>query len=380
MGKESLKDFIVKNVKELIVDLIPIESILHIRPKGYMYIFGIISISMMTALFLYNLIDVYIGDVTSAFISVSQNSGDCSAVVRPVTGSFIADTDGNWEGFGDFTYSGGKFNLILTGAEMSLQQYQDVMVVARDQLASLGNFSVNLDLASNLALIMSWAMICDPNIYPVCATMQEQYFVFTGSSQYIFLSSNVHPSFSNMAGDCLTKSTAEYDLPSAMQIATFATDQFVASDLCANIINLAHVRPISSNKLQQISIDVRTFGDAVGISNGFLALAGIEIVPGAPDENLEIYFQGHTYIGNYYIDSYYVGMEAIYCILNSGSQDLANENPPIASMTEDGLGVVQLCFIPMGNLLTLPLLNHYGASAGDKDGVNGLATAEPCDW
>ena len=45
MGKESLKEFMLKNIKELIVDLIPVESIQHIRPKGYMYILGAVSIA-----------------------------------------------------------------------------------------------------------------------------------------------------------------------------------------------------------------------------------------------------------------------------------------------------------------------------------------------
>jgi hypothetical protein len=108
----------------------------------------------------------------------------------------------------------------------------------------------------------------------------------------------------------------------------------------------------------------------------FLALAGIETVPGAPDENLEIHHNGHTYIGNYYIDSYYVGMEAIYCLLNTKMGDLANENPPIASLTPDRRGVVQICFIPIGKLMTVPLLNHYGTSGNDGS----FNTPSPCDW
>lgn len=366
----------LKNIKELIVDLIPVESIQHIRPKGYMYILGAVSIALMTLMFGYYLVDVFIDSLTSSFISLSSISGDCEPVLKPVTGSFVADTNGDWEGFGDFSYSGANFNLILTGAEMSFEQYQDVIVVARDQLASLGALAVNLDLSANLALIMSWAMICDPAVYPVCATMEEQYFVFTGSSQYIFLSTTIHPSISSVTGDCLTKSSARYDLPSARQISSFDATVFNISPVCRAAVELSHFRPVPNNNIQKLSVDARTFGDAVGISSGFLALAGIETVPGAPDEDLRITHRGHTYVGNYYIDSYYVGMDAIYCVLNENTADLANANPPIASLTRDRQGVVQLCFIAIGNMMTVPLLNHYGAS-GTNDTLH---RPLPCDW
>jgi hypothetical protein len=268
MGKEDLWDFMVRNLKETIIDLIPVQSILSIRPKGFMYIFGAVSITSMTLLFGYNFITVYLDSLSDSFISLSGTSGDCEAVLKPVTGSFIADVNGDWEGFGGFTYSGANYNLILTGAEMSFEHYQDVIVVFRDQLAGLGELAVNMDLSANLALIMSWAMICDPDIYPVCSRMDEQYFVFTGSSQYIFLSSDVHPSFSYIGGDCFTKSTARYDLPSAQQISSFDAGVFSTTEECRKSVDLSHIRPIPANNIQKIAVDMRTFGDAVGISMG----------------------------------------------------------------------------------------------------------------
>lgn len=131
-----------------------------------------------------------------------------------------------------------------------------------------------------------------------------------------------------------------------------------------------------------LALDVRTFGDAVGINVHYLPLDGIEIVGNTPSSSFA--YQGINYTTNYYLDPVYPGMDPIYCIHNdseipigTGGQSLRTESVCSSRALCVAAPLTQLCFIEFGNSSALPLFMPYGESGSDYDAVQ---TPRPCWW
>jgi len=365
-------------LKETLADNVPVESAKEIRPKFYLYLIGAGSFITMGVVFLYYFIILYQRNSTSSFVSISENSGSCKAVTKSVVGTFVADESGHWDGNSAYRFSEGVYELIATEAKWTNDEYRQIVDVFVDQLHVAGTLAASSDLAANVALIMSWQMLC-PAELEICEKFTDQYFVFTGSSQYIFDLSHIHSSFSNRAADCLVTSSTSYDLPSATNTVAVNYEEFIGSSACNSTLDPLAVGydPSFQQADFKMVLDVRTFGDSVGINNGALPVLDIEVVAfAAPDKYF--YYQNNTYVGNFYIDSYYNGMKPLFCIYNEDHADLAAAVPPIVQLTPDGTGVVQMCFIVIGDdIVSLPLFFHYGAS-GSGESVH--EPTKSCFW
>lgn len=352
--------------KDMLAENVPVESAKELRPKFYLYAIGAGSFITMFAVFVYYFIVIYVRYSTSSFVSLSPNSGTCKAITKSIVGSFVADSNGVWSGAPDFRFSEGLYELIATELTWTDQEYQELIDVFVDQLHIIGQVAEHSDLAANIALVMSWQMLCPAEI-EVCQVYKDQYFVFTGSSQYIFDLSHIHASFSYSQGDCLVSSYTNYNLASAHNMVSMSYNEFISSPICNATINptVLGYDPAFQQTYFQIGMDVRTFGDSVGINRGALPVLDIEVVTNSAAAT-RIVHNNNTYVGDYYIDPYYNGMKPLFCLYNEDNIDLALGVPPIAQRTADGTGVVQICFIILGDdVVSLPLFHHYGASGVD---------------
>lgn len=181
--KETMTEFICNATKDMIAENIPVEAIRDVRPKSYMYAFGLLSLLAMIICFLYYMYTVYQRSINQKFISLSSSSGDCVVVTKSVTGTFLGDSYGNWIGEDGFSYSQAKYELILTRAEWSKEDYAGIMLVALDQIRDLANAGQTMDFAANLAALTSWQLTCNATKYAVCEKFAGQSFVFTASAQ-----------------------------------------------------------------------------------------------------------------------------------------------------------------------------------------------------
>ena len=369
---ETLSGFIYRTVDDVFINNIPMEAIKDL-PKAYMYLLGAIAELGTLALFTYFVYQGYQSGINAKYISLDITSGVCTSVIKSVSGAYIADASGNWAGSSDFLYSRGIYDLNLVDASITETQYNEIMALAFQQTNGLGNLSKTLDLAMNLLIYVSWQLYCDPNTYSYCAAYAGQTFAFTADASYVFAQSHVATTLSNINGDCTSYSTSSYDLANSINEGSYVYASFITNPTCnttASPIMLGYDSYLDGDSFY-MDMDVRSVMDSVAINFLMLALTGIEVIQDTSEYTF--YHNGYTYYGQFYIDTWYGGMHPLFCIENS----LAQGNFDTFSSHSAGVypgGVLQLCFIDVGNQTGLPIYMHYGAGGFNYN------SPIPCSW
>jgi hypothetical protein len=330
-----------------------------------MYAFGILIQLISGLAFAYFLYNLYIVGITSEFISISAGSGyTCSTVPKFVSGLYIADSNGTWQGRPFYDYSQGLYVLTLTEAAVHPDEYSMLMSYIEKAVIQLSEASVNFPLTLNLLVYMSWQFACDSGS-PLCSKWIGQSFAFSANSQYMLSLSYVDLTISNEAADCDSYSVSSYDLANAVNDGSYDYADFVMNPTCNSTVipeSLGYSSYLSGTSFT-VTVDVRSLIDSTSINFGILQLSSLSLVSYSP--TLRFAYNGATYLGAYYVDSWYVGMRPIYCVsAEDGTIDGRN-------------GVVsQLCFMLVGDLIGFPIFNHYGAGID----VDGITRPIPCTW
>lgn len=133
---QSFFEYAKQKINEQFIAFLPSEAILQL-PTFWVYGFGFFVEFGMLAMFTYFAYKTYVQGITQKYITL-EIEGNCNSIERSISGEYIADTSGNWEGVGDFTYSLALYDLILADAKFTTEQYQDTMRIAYAGLEALG--------------------------------------------------------------------------------------------------------------------------------------------------------------------------------------------------------------------------------------------------
>ena len=198
----------------------------------------------------------------------------------------------------------------------------------------------------------------------------------------------MHSTLSNAYADCgMGSTTTSYDLPSATHSIRIPYTSFIADGDCNSTVSPEHIGYIqyTSSSTIDITLDVRTFGDSVGINSGYFPVTDLPIITTLLDGGggESFIYRGHTYIGNYYFDTFYSGMRPLYCIINNDTYTSSTTyyKSTVPDLTDDGEGINQLCYVTLGdsgNMFALPIFLHYGAGAGSLSPSHNAP--KPCFW
>lgn len=363
--EQSLMEYVYEQLHDQFIENIPIAAILEL-PPFFLYLFGAIAELLMLLTFISFFKSVYTQGMTQKFISITNDTGICEPVERSITGDFWGDTNGNWAGSADFSASLALYELILTDAKFSPTTYQTVMLMSYAALLRLGEAGKKQDLAANIAVLISWQMICrdvedqfTASQNAVCNEFadSQQLFVFTAYSDNVFDIDSSIAALSDIQDTCNSSSFTSFDIGSRQTVATFVYSDYTANPNCARIAgpsNFGYNYDVDDNEFR-ISFDVRTFGDSVGINLGYLSSYDLEVVGHSPSVTFE--FQGVSYLAQSFIDTAYVGMDPLYCITNQTE---------ILDMSK---GLMELCFMQLSTVFGIPLFNHYGNAGGNPTGM-----------
>jgi hypothetical protein len=101
-----------------------------------------------TALF-YFTYTITVSGVATEYLSLVANTSEqiCYAVPLTVTGTFEGDIYGNWQTSPNFQQNVSAFQIIMTGSEMSNEQYTAVMTNFTNNLRDLSSRAANRDLS-----------------------------------------------------------------------------------------------------------------------------------------------------------------------------------------------------------------------------------------
>jgi hypothetical protein len=120
--------------------------------------------------------------------SASYSNGDftspyreCFEVPNALTGTWILDTNGNWNGKTDFEPGLGFLSVELNEFQKSIPEYQDFMLEIKDAIAEVAANSSMRDVSMNIAYFTNWA-------YPIedSSAGTTHLVRFTGQPSYVF--------------------------------------------------------------------------------------------------------------------------------------------------------------------------------------------------
>jgi hypothetical protein len=363
-SRESLLDYLKRMLYDVFIDNIPADAIKEL-PTTWMYICGVLIELGALTLFIFFLLQGYQQGIHQQFISLSKNSGVCEDVIKPLTGSFVADLNGSWSGSSAYVSSKGVYQMQVSNIKFTDKSYRDFMYMAEQQIDRLAEFSITNDFSLNLMIFTSWQLVCDPTLYSGCDEWGSNRFTLIGSAVNVFATSHVFFSSSNVFADCTTSPTTTYDLGSASQVATYSYTDFSTNPSCNTIVDpeLLDYNSVLNGDSLGIEFDVRTLVDAVAVNFGILYIT--KLVEVYNTERITIVFKGVEYTGTYYIDDFYPSMDPMFCVITTNN---GNDLPAGYSK--------ELCLITIDNIMGMPLFMQWGAGGyyGNPEGPL------PCDW
>ena len=102
----------------------------------------------------------------------------------------------------------------------------------------------------------------------------------------------------------------------ALSTSEYEYDKFMKQPNCYSFINpqLFGYSPTVDADIFSISMDVRTYGDSIGINSNYLNVLNLNPVGNTPVYAFE--YLNISYSVGYYIDNAYPGMSPLFCLTN----------------------------------------------------------------
>jgi hypothetical protein len=226
------------------LETIPSESIKELEPK-YLYSFGAIAHLFSLTCFIYFIWKGYDNAMSVQFISLNKNDGRCNVVLKPVTGTFLGDLQGQWFGTPQFDPSLAKYNLELQNFEQSVSEYSAMMEEVNQELQLLGDKAAKRDLADNLLLWLTWQTV-------LVNSKTVNLFSMTGNPLVAFHRDLNLGLFASIAGECLVPASASFEevtspfLRHSSFVSSFCLS-FCLSLILSLYVSVCCSRPLSTN-------------------------------------------------------------------------------------------------------------------------------------
>jgi hypothetical protein len=201
--EETFREYALRLMKTKFVETIPSNSIKELQPK-YLYSFGAIAHLFSLACFIYFIWTGYTNAMSVQFISLNKEDGRCEAVLKPVTGTFLGDIQGQWFGNPGFDISLSKYSLELQNFEQSIHEYRDMMDRVNVELTLLGQKATRRDLADNILLWITWQTVLENS-----KTVNT--FYMKGNPLVVFNRDLNLGLFASIAGECLVPASASFE-------------------------------------------------------------------------------------------------------------------------------------------------------------------------
>lgn len=181
--KQTILEMVLAALRKAFVSNIPVDALKSLRPKRLMYFTGFIAQVMATLLFLYFVKTVYDSNINQSFMALDPSVGNCNEVVKSVTATVSADSDGVWDSIPTFSYPKQMYEMEFNDIMITTDEYQKIMLLWRSEVTALGTrIGVQLDLSQNLILLATWQIYCSESISEACKHFEGQLFHFSASA------------------------------------------------------------------------------------------------------------------------------------------------------------------------------------------------------
>lgn len=336
----------VNFLNELYIKALPSDDI-RALPTVYMYVTGSLVLAVSCLAFLYFFYQGFIASTTQKFLSLSSDAGICNVVVKPLSGVYLADDLGHWEGHVNFTYVNAKYQFNINQLLLTQEDWEaDVGGGIKGALDLVGGLTKQNNLATNLLFWMAWSLQLR-----VLDTIQV--FHLTGHPEVIFKRAYHTGSVGSFAGDCKLKTVSEYSQASDYFTLSFseASQGLDTNSLCSSIVSPTTLAYDERFQLYaSVRFDSRSLAVAAAVNQGIARLDALEKID---DISWAVSIGDAEYRFDEYFDPRYPEMEPVMCVNTTA---------------------VTTCLLFVNDLmLAYPLFNHYGAN----DNTTSHADTEP---
>eukprot|EP01031_Cornospumella_fuschlensis_P042177 gene42177-51502_t len=352
--EHTMYEYIVGHLDKFFVEHIPVASLKELPPV-YMYYGGFVAYLSAFALFAYFVGTSYLAAMEQSYIATDKNSGQCESVSIAVTGSYLADKQGNWIGSPDFLYSGAKYDLSFNNFQVtSFSQYVEMMETFEAALLSMGAKANVQNLPYNLLVWISFIKFYSVE-YPTATnftsigTGQLQYIQMTGNAKDTFDLANQIVTIGSPRGVCPMHAATEFDKANALIKTTLNFFEYTNDTLCGDALppsQYGYSTAIDDGEFE-LSLNVETLSLAMAVNLGILALSDLSL---ASNELIPLYFHDTNYLLGEYFDNRNLEMIPMSCIYN------------VSAIPPGQPNIQYLCFYLYSRTVALPVFNHVGTS------------------
>lgn len=319
--------------------------------------FGFAAHVVAITIFIYFLYASYTDAINQAFISLTNDSGDCSTVPIAIYNTYLADTDGNWVGTPEYLESDAVYKIGFNNFQVgSTTEYIAMMERFYQELILYGDIAIRNNLGVNMVIwstYLQYYSLTSPNSvnFTSIGYGQLQSITLTAVPSVIFELDHLLANVGSVQGFCAVENDAVYDQANSLLSMTYTNvSLFSATPSCNNALypySFGYLPNIDHNEFS-VKLDVRSLMVALSVNYALLPLGTIQPVS---RELRNFTYSGVLYSFGDYYDSVYSLMDTIVCI-----QNLTEVPSNVALPTT-------LCVHIVGSTFALPLLNHYGLSS-----------------
>jgi hypothetical protein len=286
------------------------------------------------------------------FISITQDAGDCDDVLKAVQGTYLASTNGLWEGSVGFRYNQALYSFQFFNMFISDDAYFESMVYLQTVLDEyIGNRSTSYNLAMMVLILTT---------YQVTKIIGDsyQYVSLTGTPNVIFDRLEYYGGMAATNASCNIPAQRTFDVTAGILTISYGYPAFASS--CAQSFDPNFFGYLGNNPVILVQLDTRSVVAAMGVNIGVAGavfdleeVAFSQIVLEQYATDIEV--DGMYFVAQQYYSPRYPGMGPILCLLSANSPIFGAYTP--------------LCMISVQNMYGIPILNHQGADTSRAEPI-----------
>lgn len=291
--------------KDIFYDNLPSDDIRDL-PSFHAFTLGSFIYTISLASFVTFIVFGYLQDRSSRFLAVTPDSGECISVPKPVSGQFLADVNGEWEGSEDFVYTRAIYQFTLPNYAGNNKEYASMIDGAMQAADAMGRAGYQRNLGIN---ILAWTVYSSS----IRLGGSANRFSMSGSPRAVFDRRIFHAAFAGESGQCPVRPVVTYNTDSAQLTIQFDYNDFISNPSCLRLIDPRHMGfvPFYSGSNFQIIFDARSALTALSINYGLLAIDELESIPGTQFTYL---VGGENLTLSQYYYPRYPGMRPLLCL------------------------------------------------------------------
>lgn len=292
---EGTFQYIGHVIDEIIINAVP-EAVKDM-PKRSIVVISILGNLAALILFCSLVFISYNTTLSQVYLSPSLHGGVCQTVARPLDGTFLADTKGNWQSSSKFSPTEAVYQFKYQQLVQDMKTYEFMIDILNSSLYEIGDMMENYTLAENLIIWTSWGGFYDNQ-------GKRQNFNLYSDPSVIFNRQYISGLVSNQDYDCNEESTTKFDSATYIISISYPFKSFFANPTCSSTLSLLSVNYVEIFDGQYFSFntDIRSMITALAINTHIIYLDNIAEIP---NHRLNVTYLNQTYtIGSFYDPKY----------------------------------------------------------------------------